>query len=61
MDMIMGLLLSANSDTKTYNAILVVVDYFTKMTKYYLVQKTLDAVKLANLFYKRIVCSFGTP
>ena len=58
--MIIELLLSADSDTKAYNTVLVVVDYFTKIAKYFPVQKTLDMAKLADLFYKRIVCSFET-
>ena len=58
--MIMGLLLSVNSDAKAYNAILVVVDYFTKIAKYFPVQKTLDIVELTNYFYKRIVYLFRT-
>ena len=58
MDMIIGLPLSADGDAKAYNAILVVIDYFTKIAKYFPVQKTLDAAKLANFFYKRIVYLF---
>jgi hypothetical protein len=61
MDMITGLPPSADGATKVYDAILVVVDRFTKMAKYLPTQKTLDAAGLANLFYKRIICSFGTP
>ena len=61
IDMIMSLPLSANGDSKAYDAMLVVVDHFTKMAKYFPVQKTLVAAKLADLFHKRIVCSFGMP
>jgi hypothetical protein len=60
MDMITELLLSTDGDLKIYNAVLVVVDYFTKMAKYFPTQKTLNAARLADLFYKRIICSFGT-
>ena len=59
--MIMGLPLSADGDTKAYDTILVVVDCFTKIAKYFPVQKTLDVAELANLFHKRIVYLFGTP
>ena len=58
--MITGLPLSTNSDAKAYDPILVVVDCFTKMAKYFPVQKTLDVAELTDLFHKRIVCSFGT-
>ena len=61
MDMITGLPPSADSDSKAYDAILVVVDRFTKMAKYIPTQKTLDAAALANLFHKRIICLYGTP
>jgi Integrase zinc binding domain len=61
MNMITGLPLSADSDSKVYNAVLMVVDRFTKMVKYFSTQKTLDAARLADLFYKRIIYSFGTP
>ena len=59
--MIMELPPSADSNTKAYNTILVVIDYFTKIAKYFPVQKTLDAAELTDLFHKRIVCSFRTP
>ena len=58
--MIMGLPLSADGNAKAYDAILVVVDHFTKIAKYFPVQKTLNMAELANLFHKRIVCSFKT-
>ena len=61
MNMITGLPPSTNGDSNAYNAVLVVVDCFTKMAKYFPVQKTLLAAELADLFHKRIVCSFGMP
>ena len=59
--MIIGLSLSANGNAKVYDAVLVVVDCFTKIAKYFPVQKTLNTVKLTDLFYKRIVYSFKIP
>ena len=59
MDMIVKLPLSANTDSKAYNIILVVVDHFMKMAKYFLVRTTITAVDLAELFYQHIVYSFG--
>ena len=56
--MITELPLSANGNAKAYDTILVVVDYFTKMAKYFPVQKTLDTAELTDLFHKRIVYSF---
>ena len=49
--MIVKLLLSINIDSKAYNAILMVVDHFTKIVKYFPVRTTITAVDLAKLFY----------
>jgi len=61
MDMIIELPPSTDADSKAYNAILVVVDHFTKMAKYFPVRTTITAADLAKLFHQHIVCSFGTP
>ena len=61
MDMITGLPPSADTDSKAYNTILVIVDRFIKMAKYFPVRKTIGAVEMAQLFHDRIVCAFGTP
>jgi len=61
MDMITGLPPSADADSKAYDAILVIVDRFTKMAKYFPVRKTIGAVDMAQLFHDHIICAFGTP
>jgi hypothetical protein len=61
MDMITGLPLSVDGDSKAFDAVLVIVDRFTKMAKYFPIRKTLDAAELADLFHKKIVCVYGTP
>src|SRR5437667_586246 len=61
MDMIVELPPSTDADSKAYNAILVVVDRFTKMAKYFPVRTTITAADLAKLFHQHIVCSFRTP
>jgi len=61
MDMITGLPPSADADSKAYDAILVIMDRFTKMAKYFLVRKTIGSVEMAQLFHDRIVCAFGMP
>src|SRR5436309_14753900 len=61
MDMIIKLLLSTDTDSKAYNTILMVIDYFIKMAKYFPVRTTITAADLAKLFHQHIVCSFGTP
>src|SRR5438045_8881724 len=61
MDMIVGLPLSTDGDSKAYDAILVTIDRFTKMAKYFPIRETINAHELADLFHRQIVCSFGTP
>ena len=58
MDMIIELPLSADTDSKAYNTILVVVDCFMKMAKYFLVRTTITATDLAKLFHQYIICFF---
>ena len=41
-----------------YNAILIVVDCYIKMTHYIMIIKTVTAVKLTELFYEKIICQF---
>ena len=61
MDMIVELPLSTDTDLKAYNAILMVVDRFMKMAKYFSVRTTITAADLVKLFYQYIVCSFRMP
>ena len=60
MDIIVGLPLSADADSKVYDAILVTIDRFTKMAKYFPIHETINAHELADLFHRQIVCSFKT-
>ena len=59
--MIVGLPLSADSKGNVYNAILVVVNCFTKMVKYFPIRETMAAPQLAELFCNEIVKQYGTP
>ena len=43
-----------------YDAILVVVDCYTKITQYISTVKTVTAVQLTDLFHEKIVCRFET-
>src|SRR5881396_2063020 len=61
MDMIVGLPPSADSKGNAYDAILVVVDHFTKMAKYFPIRETMAAPQLAELFCNEIVKQYGTP
>ena len=51
MDIIIELPPSTDTNSKAYNAILVIVDYFTKIVKYFSVRTTITTVDLAKLFY----------
>jgi len=59
MNMITELLLSKH-EVNVYDLILVVVNQYTKMTKYIFIIKKLNAVKLADTFFKQIVYWYET-
>ena len=60
MDFITGLPPSKRSGG-VYDAILVVMDRYTKMVRYLATTKTIAAAELADLFFDEIVCRFGMP
>ena len=60
MDFITGLPPSKRSGG-VYDAILVVMDRYTKMVRYLATTKTIAAAELADLFFNEIVCRFGIP
>ena len=60
MDFITGLPPSKRAGI-VYDAILVVVDRFTKMVCYLPTTKTITAEELGELFFFEITCRFGTP
>ena len=51
----------SNLGREVYDAILVVVDRFTKTSRYFATTKDVTAEKLADLFAKEIVCKYGAP
>jgi len=55
--MITGLPLSKHSDS-VYDVILMIVDCYIKMTQYISISKTLTAMQLADIFFKKIVCHY---
>src|SRR5438105_11449139 len=61
MDMIVALPSSTDGDSKAHVAILVTIDRFTKIAKYFPIRETINAHELADLFHRQIVCSFRTP
>ena len=60
MDFITGLPPSKRRGC-VYDAILVIVDRYTKMARYITTTKTVTAVELAELFYEEVICRFGVP
>jgi hypothetical protein len=56
LDFIIGLPQSQKSDkSKSYNAILVIVDRFSKMTQSIPVRNTIDAAKVANVLVHKLI------
>ena len=60
IDMIVRLPPSADSKGNAYDAILVIVDRFTKMAKYFPIREMIAAPQLAELFCNEIVKQYGT-
>ena len=59
MNMIISLLLSKCEDN-IYDAILVMIDHYTKMTRYLFTINKLTAVELTDMFFKHIVLQYRT-
>ena len=57
MNIITDLLLSKHKDN-IYNVILVVIDCYTKMTRYFSTINKLTAVELTDMFFKHIVLQY---
>ena len=60
MDFITGLSTCYHGERK-YDAILVVVDRYTKMARYIPTQKTIDSAGLAEVIYENVIRLFGVP
>ena len=58
MDFITGLPPSKRRGV-VYNAILIIVDRYTKIVRYLLAKKDLDAATLAELFFEEIICRYS--
>ncbi len=61
MDFVTGLPVSTNWKDETYDTILVIVDWLTKMVHYELVKVTIDAPALAEVIIKVVVRHHGSP
>ena len=51
----------SNRNGSVYDAVLVVVDRYTKMSRYIPCKKTCTAEKLVTLFYEEVICRYGVP
>jgi len=60
MDFIIGLPPSRQGD-KVYNAIYIIINYYTKMALYLPIVKTITITELADLFFNEVVCHFRAP
>ena len=47
---------SCKWDNSIYNVILMIVNCYIKMTKYTSISKTLIAIELADIFFKKLIC-----
>jgi hypothetical protein len=54
-------LLPSTCNGRVYDAILVIVDRFTKMSIYITYNKTCTAEDLVDLFYEEVICKYGIP
>ena len=52
---------SLGVDRKAYDAILVVVNCYIKLAKYYPVLKTISVEQFGNLLVHKVFCNFGVP
>ena len=52
---------SLGIDEKAYDVILMVVDRYIKLAKYYPILKTITAEQFRDLFIHTVFCSFGVP
>jgi len=60
MDFITGLPPSSDGHC-AYDAILVIVDRYSKMARYVPALKTWTALDVAEMFFKEVVCRYGVP
>ena len=61
MDFVTGLPASKGFNGRAYDSVLVVVDRFSKMVRYFPVTKTIDAPALGDLIYNEVVMFTGQP
>ena len=61
MDFVTGLPISINWKRDSYNSILVIVDWLTKMVHYELVKIIIDALRLAKIIIDVVVRYYDIP
>ncbi len=61
MDFITGFPISANWKCDSYDLILVIVDWLTKMVHYEPVKVTIDTPGLVEVIIVMVVCHHGVP
>lgn len=61
MDFVISLPISTNWKTNNYDAILIIVDYFTKMIHYKQVKTTIDIADLVKIIINMLVRHHGLP
>ena len=61
IDFITDLPSSCGRDRRAYNALLVIIDRYTKFARYFSCLKTITVEQLADLFIDEIYRQYGTP
>ncbi len=59
INFIMGLLISINWKSKSYNSILMIINYLIKMVYYKPVNITIDVPRLAKVIINRVICHYN--
>ena len=61
MDFVTGLPISTNWKGDSYDSILVIINWLTKMVYYEPIKVIIDTLGLAEVIFNMVVCYYGLP